>query len=100
MRLLLLILALVLSPIGMAGGAAAAQPAGMSGHCAGMEMPGDDHRKPAQSIDCMSVCSAVAPSHPMVPPTPPTARATNETPPEHVLVGSAPERETPPPRCS
>ena len=100
MRLLLLILALLVSPIGMAGGAASAQPVARSGHCAAMEMPADDHQKPVQTIDCMSICSAVAPSELLVPPKPSMTRAIDEMLPAHVLIGAAPERETPPPRSS
>ena len=101
MRLLLLVLALVLSPIGMAAGAGAAhaQTVEVAGHCAGMAMPADDH-EPARKIDCMSVCSAVAPGQAAVPERTSVAPIVDESEPAPALIGSAPERETPPPRFS
>ena len=101
LSLLFVALALMLSPIGMASGAAAAAPTMvMAGHCAGMDTSSDNKQAPTKKIDCMSICSAVAPAEPAILARLPHARAVDEAAPARMLAGIPPERETPPPRPS
>lgn len=101
---LLLILALLFSPSAMIGGVAAAHgaapaAAALPSHCA--EQPGEGSRKhSAEGIDCAIACAALPASLPaanlaqLMP-----ERASRAAEPV-VLVGLAPESDTPPPRST
>jgi hypothetical protein len=98
------LLALLVAPIGMIGGAAMAmphhQPQAAAGHCAGAPVP--DHRggEDRAAIDCMIACAGV----PAIPPSAPAAVAPIAASPDQAplrsLHGLQPEAATPPPRIS
>nr|WP_047169604.1 hypothetical protein [Sphingomonas sp. Y57] len=102
--LLLAALALILSPVLMAGAAAAmpaAEPAAMTmdAHCAGM-LPGKPDQKKSLKIDCAAACSALHASTPFIVRVP----SIGGVPPAMLRVaqlhGIDLARETPPPRST
>jgi hypothetical protein len=105
---LMIALGLLLAPLGMANGAAAAMPhhgaamtmAAAEGPCAGMPAPADKERKADLKLSCASACAAFIPAvaplaaHAGLAPDPAAPLLPRR------LAGLDPERETPPPRTA
>lgn len=101
---LLLVLALLLSPLAMIGGAgqahAAAPPAAMaSGHCS-QTAPASEHEKraPGMELGCAISCAAVPATDPCTAECLPHAAMPPVRLGHQLLPGIHPEGETPPPR--
>lgn len=100
---LLVALALFLSPLAMANGSAPAHgsmvAAGdMAAHCAESDQQGEHKGAPDAQVHCMAVCAAVHPAPAAVAGHGPSPRAALAMPTILMLVGIAPEYDTPPPR--
>lgn len=103
---LLVAIALLLSPMAMASGAAMAMPGAAvaavaesvaDGHCAGKEAPADEEKAPAKA-SCASACAAVPAASPVFLEDAAVAREAISLRGPQVLSGIHPEGETPPPR--
>lgn len=101
---LLMALALIVSPLGMIGGAGAAhaampQAASAAAHC-GEEGPAQQHEKraPGMEVGCAIACAAVPATGPFSAERLPHASMPPALPGDQLLSGIHPEGETPPPR--
>ena len=103
---LLVAIALLLSPLTMANGAAMAMPGAAvaavaesvaDGHCAGKDAPADEEKAPAKA-SCASACAAVPAASPVFLEDAAVAPEAIGLRGPQVLSGIHPEGETPPPR--
>jgi hypothetical protein len=98
---LLVALALMAAPVLMGGAAMAQAPAaeaGHAGHCGG-EAPADEKKAPVH-LGCAGSCAAMPAFEPVVVEHEETPKAAIGASALTALIGIAPERETPPPRCA